>query len=371
MPELTDIFRRHGREYLDRFSDRILPSHLAAMEDIEGCRTESMGGHVYLCVQCDTLHYSYHSCKNRHCPKCGNDSTELWLQKQLDLLLPQTYFLVTFTLPEELRLLARSNQKALYHLLFSASSQALIQLALDPRLLGGRLAMLGVLHTWGRDLSYHPHIHFIIAGGCLSPDNRWICSSQKFLLPVTALSIIFRAKFRDGLKKLGLFQSANSGVWKKNWVVHSKPVGTGGAALKYLAPYVYRVALSNNRIEHVGENEIVFRYRESDTGSWRCMSLSPIVFIQRFLQHVLPDGFHKVRYYGLLSPTNRKTLRLLQNTLTTDSTLEAILHTGLEERLPQLLGVAALMLCPHCGGILRWLKALSPLTRGPPYGKTV
>lgn len=367
MPELADIFRRHGPEYLSKFSDRMLPSHLTAMEDILNCRTEAMGGHVHVCDHCAALRYSYHSCKNRHCPKCGGDSADLWLKKQLDLLLPQFYFLVTFTLPEELRSVARANQKAVYDLLFTSSSEALKKLALDPRILGGRLAMLGVLHTWGRDLCYHPHIHYIVAGGCLSSDNRWLGSSEKFLVPVAALSPIFRGKFRDGLKKLGL--SADPRVWKKNWVVHSKPVGAGESALRYLAPYVYRVALSNNRIEHVGENTVSFRYKQSDTGSWRRMILSSMDFIQRFLQHVLPDGFHKVRYYGLLSPRNRNTFKLLQNILTTSSTLEAILKSR-EEQLSTLSAgnrAAEPPLCPHCGGTLRWLKSLSPTGRGPPW----
>lgn len=368
MLELADVFRRHGPEYLSRFSDRMLPSHLAAMDDILNCRTEYMGGHVYVCDDCAALRFSYHSCKNRHCPKCGNESTQLWLQKQLDLLLPQTYFLLTFTLPEELRSLAGSNQKAVYDLLFTASSEAVKKLALDPRLLGGRLAMLGVLHTWGRDLCYHPHIHYIIAGGALGADERWRCSSEKFLVPVAALSPIFRAKFRDGLKKLGLSDSVDPRVWKKGWVVHSKPVGAGEAALRYLAPYVYRVALSNNRIEQVSEEKVTFRYKESDTGSWRCMSLAPMAFIQRFLQHVLPNGFHKVRYYGLLSPRNRKTLKLLQNILSTDSTLEAILKQGEEKASLQPGGSRRTdpLLCIHCGGTLRPLKSLSPLSRGPP-----
>jgi hypothetical protein len=370
MPELADIFRRHGPEYLSRFSDRMLPSHIVAMQDIMDCRTEAMGGHVYICDDCASLRFSYHSCKNRHCPKCGNDSTDMWLQKQLDLLLPQTYFLLTFTLPEELRSLASSNQKAVYDLLFTASSEAVKKLALDSRLLGGRLAMLGVLHTWGRDLCYHPHIHYIIAGGALSSDNRWRCSSEKFIVPVVALSPIFRAKFRDGLKKLGLHDSVGQRVWKKGWVVHSKPVGAGEAALRYLAPYVYRVALSNNRIEQVSEDKVTFSYKESATGTWRTMSLSPIEFIRRFLQHVLPDGFHKVRYYGLLSPRNRKIIKLLQNILTTHSALEAILKPNEQKESSKPgcshRGVAPL-LCTHCGGTLKPLKALSPTSRGPPW----
>jgi hypothetical protein len=366
VPELADIFSRHGPEYRSKFVGRMLPSHLKAMEDIENCRTESMGGQVYLCRQCEQVRYSYHSCKNRHCPKCGNDSTDLWLKKQLDLLLPENYFLITFTIPEGLRPLARSNQNVVYNLLFEASAQALKKLALDPKFVGGRIAMVGVLHTWGRDLSYHPHVHYIIAGGGLSPNNRWLPSGKLFFVPVKALSTIFRAKFRDGLKKLGLLDSADQKDFKKPWVVHSKPVGSGEGALKYLAPYVYRVALSNNRIEYLDDSSVIFRYRESDSGAFCKMTLNAMEFIRRFLQHVLPDGFHKVRYYGLLSPANRKTLKILQNVLTTNSVLESILRPCVPEKLsgPQSPDT---LLCPHCGGDLRLLKTMRRArTRGPP-----
>jgi len=365
MPELADIFRRHGPEYRSKFAGRMPPSHLKAMEDIQNCRTESMGGHVYLCDQCGGTRYSYHSCKNRHCPKCGNESADLWLKTQMTLLLQENYFLVTFTLPAGLRDLARSNQKSVYDLLFTASSEALKNLATDPKFLGGRIAMIGVLHTWGRDLSYHPHVHYIVPGGCLSPDDRWVPSGAKFFVPLRALSIIFRAKIRDGLEKLGLLDSVDPKIWKKPWVIHFKPVGDGEAALKYLAPYVYRVALSNNRIEHVTDTSITFRYRESDSGILRSMTLAPLEFIRRFLQHVLPNGFHKVRYYGLLSPSNRKNLGLLQKILSTDSVLEAILHSsesGTEQpQKPETI------LCPHCGSTMRLIKTIRvSRTRGPP-----
>lgn len=366
MPELADVFRRHGPEYRSKFADRMPPSHLKAMEDIENCRTETMGGHLYLCDQCGEIRYSYHSCKNRHCPKCGNAGTDLWLKTQMELLLPEDYFLITFTLTAGLRDLARSNQKSIYDLLFAASAEALKKLAMDPKFLGGRIAIIGVLHTWGRDLSYHPHIHYIIPGGCLSSDNRWLPSGKKFLVPVKALSTIFRAKIRDGLEKLGLLGSVDKTTWEKPWVVHSKPVGTAEAALKYLAPYVYRVALSNNRIEHAGDTSVSFRYRESDSGTLRRMTLTPMEFIRRFLQHVLPDGFHKVRYYGLLSPSNRKTLKLLQNILTTGSDLEAILNP-FEPQKPTGLQRPETLLCPHCGSPLMLVKTVSSArTRGPP-----
>jgi hypothetical protein len=284
----------------------------------------------------------------------------------VELLLPENYFLITFTLPAGLRDLARSNQKPIYDLLFTASAQALQKLAMDPRFVGGRIAMIGILHTWGRDLSYHPHVHYIIPAGGLSSDNRWLPSGKRFFVPVKALSTIFRAKIRDGLKKLGLFGSVDQKIWEKPWVVHSKPVGAGEAALKYLAPYVYRVALSNNRIEHDGDASVSFRYRQSDSGTLRRMTLTPMEFIRRFLQHVLPDGFHKVRYYGLLSPSNRKTFKLLQNILTTGSVLEAILNPAESEKLSELQRPETL-LCPHCGSPLRLVKTVSSARpRGPP-----
>ena len=205
-----------------------------------------------------------------------------------------------------------------------------------------------------------------VPGGCLSSDNKWVPSAKKFFVPVKALSTIFRAKIRDGLEKLGLFGSADQKIWKNPWVVHSKPVGAGEAALKYLAPYVYRVALSNNRIEHVGDTSVTFRYRESDSGTLRRMTLTPTEFIRRFLQHVLPDGFHKVRYYGLLSPSNRKTLKFLQNILATASVLEAILSPSKPEMPPGSQRPETL-LCPHCGSPLRLVKTVSRArTRGPP-----
>lgn len=245
MVEVAEIFRLHGPDYRAKFAARMLPSHLRAMQDIEACRTESLGGQLYFCAQCDQLRYSDHSCKNRHCPKCQNQQANEWLQEQKELLLPTHYFLVTFTLPAELRALARSNQKTIYNLLFRASSQALRQLAQDPRFVGARLGMVGVLHTWTRQLLYHPHVHYIVTGGGLTDDGRWRSSRSDFLLPVKALSPIFRAKFRDQLQKSALFAVVAPRVWRRDWVVHSEAVGSGEQAFKYLAPYIFRVAISN------------------------------------------------------------------------------------------------------------------------------
>ena len=260
MVELADIFRIHGSQYRARFKNHMLPNHLKAMQAIEECRTEALGGHVYFCEKCGENHYSYHSCKNRHCPKCQNDSANEWLQKQQELLLTGTHFMNTWTLPDSLRQLARNNQKIMYNILFKASAATLQKLALDPRYVGGEIGMMGVLHTWRRDIGYHPHIHYIISAGGLSPDGtQWLFAGKNFLLPVKALSIIFRAKFRDELKKTKLFSAVPADTWKKDWVVHSKPVGSGIHAFKYLAPYIFRIAISNKRILKLQDGMVTFQ----------------------------------------------------------------------------------------------------------------
>src|SRR6266705_5912004 len=215
MVELAEIFRLHGPEYRAQFGNRMLPSQRRAMQDIETCRTESLGGQVYYCPQCQAQRYSYHSCKNRHCPKCQNEQANDWLISQQNLLLPIQHFLLTFTLPAELRALARSNQKTIYNLLFRASSAALLQLAQDRRFVGARLGLVGVLHTWTRQLLYHPHVHYIVTGGGLTTAGRWRSARPDFLVHEKPLAIIFRAKLCDALKKAGLFASVDRRVWKK------------------------------------------------------------------------------------------------------------------------------------------------------------
>jgi ribosomal protein L37AE/L43A len=230
--EVADILRLHGPAYRAQFGARLLPSHRRAMQDIEQCRTASLGGQVYFCNQCQEQRFSYHSCKNRHCPKCQNQQANEWLDQQQQLLLPTPHFLVTFTLPQELRAVARSNQKIVYNLLFRASAAALMKLAHDPRFGGGQIGMVGVLHTWTRQLLYHPHVHYIVTGGGLTAAGRWRASRPDFLVPVKALSRIFRAKFRDQLKKTALFAQVPPRVWRKDWVVHCAPVGSGAQAFQ-------------------------------------------------------------------------------------------------------------------------------------------
>jgi hypothetical protein len=341
----------------------MLRSHLRAMGEIESCRTASLGGEVYLCKKCDLYRYSYHSCKNRHCPKCQNEQANEWLEDQKKLLLPVTYFMVTFTLPEELRAVARSNQKRVYNILFRASSQALQKLALDPRFVGGRIGMVGVLHTWTRDLRYHPHAHYIVAGGGLNHKGRWKSSGDQFLVPGKPLGIIFRAKVRDELKKAGLFSQVDKRVWKKEWVVDLEPVGTGEAAFKYLAPYIFRVAISNNRILKLEDGRVTFKYKESATDRIRFSTVNAEEFIRRFLQHVLPDRFVKVRYYGLLSPSNRHLLKRVRALLGGANVVQAETRPGDHDVKD---GGGEAPLCPECGAALILVRRLDRKGRAPP-----
>lgn len=316
MPELADVFRLHGPAYLAKYHQKLLPSHRRVLRDVCVCRTEALDGHVYKCPQCQQKRYVYHSCKNRHCPKCQNDQADLWLARQQRLLLPVTYFMATFTLPAELRSLVRSHQKDLYNLLFRASSASLQKLARDPKHIGGTLGMMGVLQTWTRDLAYHPHIHYLIPGGGLAPDGKtWRPARQDYLMPEKAVAIVFRAKFRDGLKKLGLYDRVPRTVWQKYWCMDIEPVGSGCEALKYLTPYIFRVALSNRNILRVTSRDVTFRYRDRETKTSQTRTLPAERFIHRFLQHVLPKGFQKVRTFGLYHPKQRHKLEVVKEQL--------------------------------------------------------
>lgn len=323
MPELADIFRAHGREYLDRFAEDILPSHKRAIGDIIDCRTEALGGHLVQCDHCSILDYSYHSCKNRGCPKCHGKDTQRWLGKRRSELLPVIYFHLVFTLPKELRRLVRKHQKTLYSVLMKAAVEALMKLAADKKYVGGKIGMLAVLHTWTNALIYHPHGHFLVPGGGVSPDGKyWIASRENFFVPVKALSPIFRAKFMEMAQDALPCVKLPKEVWKKKWVVYCKPTVQGAdKVLQYLGRYVHRIAITNNRILKVEKGEVTFRYKKTRkqkkryVSCWDTMTLPVMEFMRRFLQHMLPKGFHKVRYYGLLSPANRPLLRRVQLSL--------------------------------------------------------
>jgi len=217
--------------------------------------------------------------------------------------------MVTFTLPQPLRSLARTEQKTIYNLLFRTAAQSLQQLAHDPRFVGGQIGMVGILQTWTRDLRYHPHVHFLVPGGALSTDGQhWLRAKNHFFVHVKPLAKLFRGKMRDGLRKTGLLSQIPDSVWRQAWVVDCRPVGKGESALKYLAPYVFRVALSNKRILNVVNDQVTFRYQDGKSKRQHTRTLSAEAFIHRFLQHVLPRGFVKVRYYGLLAPSSRSRL---------------------------------------------------------------
>jgi hypothetical protein len=324
-----------------------------------------LGGHLYRCPQCQQEHYQYHSCKNRHCPKCQHDQAERWLEQQRALLLPVAYFLATFTLPQGLRSLARGHQKVVYNLLFQASQQALQKLAADPKYLGGLLGLIGVLQTWTRDLRYHPHVHYLIPGGGRTPDGHpWRPARPNFLLPEKPLAQFFRAKFRDLLKKAGLFAQVPRGIWHQDWVVDIIPVGSGEAALKYLAPYVFRVAISNRNLLALTDGQVTFRYRHSKTPTTQTTTLPAEQFIGRFLQHVLPRGFQKVRTYGLLHPKQRHRFAMVKAQLQLDSPLTAE-PSPAAASAQRIACPPAAVLCPLCACAMSHIREIRR-RRGPP-----
>ena len=270
-------------------------------------------------------------------------------------LLPGHHFLLTFTVPENLRRFIRKNQRVAYSALFKASSEAMKKLALDKHYIGGDLpGFFGVLHTWGRTLEYHPHIHYIVPGGALSSaDGFWHPSRIDFYLPVRALSMIFKAKFRDEMKQAGLFDEIPSELWQIDWNVNSQAIGSSEASLKYLAPYIFRVAISNSRILKVEDRTVFIRYRKSQNNRLRTLALEVMEFIRRFLQHVLPTGFMKVRYYGFMNPNCGVPLDRISTLIEMSYGFNVVLpKTDLEPWQP--------ITCPSCGGTLRLHSLMLP-----------
>jgi Putative transposase/Transposase zinc-binding domain len=365
---LGEIFRRYGPAYRAKFGDQLTPSQRAAMAAIEHCRTEVLGGQVYTRPRCATVRYSYHSCRNRHCPTCQHGQAQRWLARQQALLLPVPSFLVTFTLPAQLRAVARQHPRQLYGLLFRSSATALQQLAADPRFLGGQIGMVGVLQTWTRDLRYHPHIHYLVpAGAFVAAEDRWQPAKGHFLVHFKPLGKLFRGKVRAGLRQLKLEMAVPRAVWSTAWVVDCRAVGSGAAALKYLAPYVFRVALSNNRLERIVDDQVTFRYRVADSKQTKRCTLPAEAFIRRFLQHVLPTGFVKVRYFGLFSPNKRAVLDQVRAMLT-------VAEAGAAGVVTPLVSSAAAepppsSTCPACGAVMELTLVLLPTNRSPPCGR--
>ncbi len=294
-----------ARGYLERFPG--LPWRLGqVLQRILLCRTARLGGQLFRCPQCGDYHYQYHSCNNRHCPQCGQAEAEDWLARQRQrLLLPVSYFLVTFTVPEALRAWIRSHLRESLDVLFSASAQALQDLAANPKRLGAQLGMLGVLHTWSRTLIFHPHIHFLVPGGGLSLDGRsWIAAKDNYLFDVKALGAHFRTLFRQSALKEcpQLLAKIPAKVWKQRWVVHCQPAGSGEKALGYLSRYIFKTATANRTVYLLAEGKVRWPYRDSKTGKWASIDLEPHQLFSRFLQHVLPHGYCRVRLFGWLHP---------------------------------------------------------------------
>lgn len=383
--ELAHILRRYGEVF--RQQHRLCRVQLQAMRAIEDCRTAVLGGHVYRCDDCGAEKICYNSCRNRHCPKCQSLEKERWLEQRRQELLPVPYFHVVFTLPEELNLLALGNPEVIYDLLFHCASETLLEVAADPKHLGVRLGLLAILHTWSQTLVLHPHLHCIVPGGGPSLDNeRWVASSERFLLPVRVLSPVFRGKFLAGLKALHeqgrlslsggaeelrdpmVFRNLLDRLYRKFWWVYSKaPFGGPEQVLQYLARYTHRVSLSNPRLLRLANDQVTFSYKDySQGGRVRQMTLPVEEFIRRFLLHILPHRFVRIRYYGWLA--NRHRDRELKRCRTL---LGAATPTpeGAGDWQAVLLRVSGLdpTRCEHCGGALRLIRELAGVVdRAPP-----
>jgi Putative transposase/Transposase zinc-binding domain len=275
------------------------------MDDIIRCRTAALGGSVYICDTCGTRDFAYHSCRNRHCPKCQDDRAQRWLTGVRARMLPCDHYLLTFTLPAQLRGLARAHQRLVYAALLREAAAAVQALATDRDWVGGQVGMLAVLHTWTRTLEYHPHVHLVVTAGGLSADGTaWIRPAHsRFLMPGYALAELFRAKMRDALTRAGLADPIAPAVWRRRWTVHVQQIGRGDHALQYLARYVFHVALSNARLKRFEHEQVTFTYTHARTHETRRLTLPVDGFLERFLQHVLPRGLTKIRYFGLLSPS--------------------------------------------------------------------
>jgi hypothetical protein len=364
--EVADVFRCFADDYLSAHGASMLPSHRRAIADIQACRTEALGGHLWRCEQCSAEVFSYHSCKNRSCPKCHTDQTERWIEARKAEMLPAPYFHVTVTVPEELREVLRANQRNGYALLMKAAAEAIIELARDPRHVGGTVGVLAVLHTWTQQLLYHPHVHCLVTGGGISDDGRtWHPARKAFLVPIRALAKLLRGKLRAALQKRRSDLAVPEAAWSKPWVVHCTVWGDGEqAVLDYLARYVFRVAITNTRIVGLDHQAVTIRYKQRRSNRWRISRIPGLEFMRRFLQHVLPKGLHKVRYFGLWHPARRADaarIRLLLR-LTRPPTLQSG-ETSDDTHGPTRAAVDSdgAPPCPCCGeGVLVLVRRLSP-----------
>jgi hypothetical protein len=367
--EVADIVRTYGTAFVKQHRRWLTALHLKVLRAIVACRTAALGGHIEQCDRCGQRAISYNSCLNRHCPKCQWAARQAWLAKRSAELLPVPYYHVVFTLPHVLAPLALQNKALVYGLLFRAAAETLLQIAADPKHLGAKIGFLAVLHTWGQTLLHHPHLHCVVPGGGLSPDQRrWIPCGHKFFLPVKVLSVVFRGKFLDALErafkkhKLTLagqltplqspaeFAALLRAAAHRNWVVYAKRPFAGPAqVLTYLSRYTHRIAITNSRLVAMADGRVTFRWRDYAHGhQTRTMTLEADEFLRRFLLHVLPATFVRIRYFGLFANRHRaQLLKLCRSHLQCTATPQPAVGVG--------------HLCQHCHrGTMRVLETLSP-----------
>jgi hypothetical protein len=382
--EVADVFRAHGETY--RQSRALSGDQLKAMRAIEACRTEALGGHLDVCPDCGFKRPSYNSCRNRHCPKCQSLAQARWIEQRIERVLPVHHFHVVFSLPSELRSLARYNRKRLFALLFAAASQTLLELGNDPRRLGARLGITAVLHTWTRELLFHPHLHCIVTGGGLAPSGEtWLPLSRRYLVPVKVMGALFRGKFLAGLRQLyddgqlhlggrasrlsepTAFAELINKLYRTNWVVYAKrPFAGTQQVFRYLGRYTHRVAISNQRIQSIDKSGVRFA-----TKGGRSVTVPHQVFIARFLSHILPAGFTKMRHFGLYASGNVNTKLEQARALTAPaasapSSDDASPVQPWNELVLMLTGTDP-MLCPNCGArLVRVPRPWWPARRPPP-----
>lgn len=389
MAEVQDIFSEYAESYIQSHK---LPLHiLKTIGDISSCRTSELGGHVDECNECGHINISYNSCRNRHCPKCQTIAKEKWLLNRAEDLLPIGYFHIVFTIPSELNYLTLTNQKEMYSLLFKASSETLLEIARDRKYLGANIGFTSILHTWGQNLMYHPHIHCIVPSGGLSvDDSKWISSRKKFFIPVKVLSAKFRGKFlfyfrqlcsenkilftneNEELKKQDVFNCFIDNLYSMNWVIYSKPpFKSAEYVLQYLGRYTHRVAISNNRIVHVENGLVAFKWRDyKDGNKVKYMTITAEEFIRRFIMHILPKKFVKIRHYGMLSNRTRTTkikrAKVILKVKINTQSLKDISKMTAADILLEVSGINILK-CPCCnsGTMVRKSK-VNPKVCSPP-----
>ena len=389
---MADILRRHGEAFRQAQAGHLSLGQLKVMSAIEACRTAELGGHVAACDDCGRLAVSYNSCRNRHCPKCQGAAARAWLAERRADLLPVPYYHLVFTLPAKLGAIAYQNKAVVYDLLFKAAAETLAAIAADPRHLGARIGLTAVLHTWGSAMTHHPHVHCIVPGGGLSPDGqRWIACRPRFFLPVRVLSRLFRRRFLERLShahaagRLAFFGDLApftdpeafaahvAPLRRAEWVVYAKrPLGGPEAVLAYLSRYTHRVAVSNSRLVTMDQRGVSFRwkdYRAQDTGKpWiKTMTLPAEEFLRRFLLHVLPDGFHRIRHYGLLAAGARADSRRIRALIGATSAEPVTTDVDATDDSPDAQAAATDRACPCCGGRMRivetFARGQAPRTR--------